>query len=42
VRRSILDPATHVVRGYPNQMPSYRGQLSEEELLKLLAYLRTR
>jgi cytochrome c oxidase subunit 2 len=41
VRRSILDPATHVVRGYPNQMPSYRGQLSEEELLKLLAYLRT-
>jgi protein SCO1/2 len=40
VRESILDPEKKVVAGYPNLMPSYRGQLREDELDDLLAYIR--
>jgi cytochrome c oxidase subunit 2 len=42
IRESILDPSRKVVRGYPSpsQMPSYRG-MSEEELIQLIAYLRS-
>lgn len=41
LRTSILDPGQHIVSGFSNRMPSYRGQLTEEEILKLLTYLRT-
>lgn len=40
MRESILSPATKVVAGYPAVMPTYQGQLSEEALLQLLAYLK--
>jgi cytochrome c oxidase subunit 2 len=42
VRESILDPSRKIVSGYPSpsQMPSYRG-ISEEELIQLIAYLRS-
>jgi cytochrome c oxidase subunit 2 len=39
LRESILDPSAHVVHGYPDVMPSYRGRLSEPELLSLVLYL---
>jgi cytochrome c oxidase subunit II len=41
VRESILDPAVRVVAGFEPLMPSYRAQLNEEDLIKLLAYLKT-
>jgi|SRR5688572_21937035 len=41
VRESILDPAVRVVAGFEPLMPSYRAQLNEEDLIKLVAYLRT-
>ena len=40
VRRSMLEPAADVVRGYPPTMPSYRGALSEAELEALVAFVR--
>jgi cytochrome c oxidase subunit 2 len=42
LRESIVDPAARVVAGYEPLMPSYRSQLSEEELIGLIAYLKTR
>jgi cytochrome c oxidase subunit 2 len=41
VRESILNPAAKIVAGYQPQMPTFQGQLSEEQLLQLVAYIRT-
>lgn len=38
VRESILEPAAKVVNGYPGNMPSFQGQLSEDQLSGLIAY----
>lgn len=40
VRSSILDPSSQLVAGHEAIMPTYRGQVSEEELLELLRYIR--
>jgi cytochrome c oxidase subunit 2 len=40
LRESIVAPKRHVVQGQAPLMPSYAGQLSEEELQDLVAYLR--
>ncbi len=39
---SILLPNIQIVAGYAPIMPSFSGQLSEEDLLALIAYLKTR
>lgn len=41
LRESILDPGAKIVAGYPNLMPSFRGVLSEAEVLELIAYIRS-
>lgn len=41
VRESIMDPMKKIVKGYAPQMPTYRGQLSDEEVNQLIAYLKT-
>jgi cytochrome c oxidase subunit 2 len=41
VRRSILDPHAELVAGYPPIMPTYEGQINEEELLTLVEYIRS-
>jgi cytochrome c oxidase subunit 2 len=41
LRDSILFPAKQIVGGYTNDMPSYQGKVSEEELLELIAYLKS-
>ena len=41
VRESILDPAVKIVKGFEPLMPAYRTQLHEEDLIKLIAYLKT-
>jgi cytochrome c oxidase subunit 2 len=41
LRESILDPAAKVVQGYQPLMPTYKGQLSEEELLQLIIYIKS-
>jgi cytochrome c oxidase subunit 2 len=39
VRESILTPAAKVVLGFQPVMPTYQGQVSEEQLLALIAYI---
>jgi len=41
LRDCILLPAGQVVAGYPPLMPSFSGQLSEEDLLALIAYIKS-
>lgn len=41
VRESILDPKAKVVAGYSPVMPSYKGQLSDDDIESLIAYLKT-
>jgi cytochrome c2 len=41
LRESILEPARHVVRGFPAEMPSYVGVLGDAEIESLVRYIRS-
>jgi cytochrome c oxidase subunit II len=41
LRDCILTPRSFTVAGYPPVMPNFSGQLKEDELLKLIAYIRS-
>ncbi len=41
IRDCILNPRTFTVAGYPPIMPDFSGQLSEDDLLKLIAYIKS-
>jgi cytochrome c oxidase subunit 2 len=40
LRQSILDPGSQVVAGFEPIMPTYEGQLTEDQLLQLVAYIK--
>lgn len=39
IRESILNPAAKIVAGFDNIMPTFQGQIDEEEMYRLIAYL---
>jgi cytochrome c oxidase subunit 2 len=41
IRESILNPQSKLVKGFQPLMPTFQGQVSEEDLLKLLAYVKS-
>ena len=41
IRESLFEPKAKVAKGYPAAMPSYRGQLSEDQVLALIAYIKS-
>lgn len=41
IRESILNPTAKVAAGFTPIMPTFSGQLTEDELIKLLAYVKT-
>jgi cytochrome c oxidase subunit 2 len=41
LRESILNPTAKIVVGYQPLMPTYQGQISEDELFQLIAYIRS-
>lgn len=41
IRDHILFPAKNIPAGYTNDMPSFEGHISEDDLLKLIAYIRS-
>jgi cytochrome c oxidase subunit 2 len=41
VRESIVSPTAKVVAGYQPVMPTFQGQVSEEQLIDLVAYIRS-
>ena len=41
IRESILNPTAKVVQGYAPIMPTFQGQVSEEQLLALIEYIKS-
>jgi cytochrome c oxidase subunit 2 len=42
LRESILDPNVKITSGFePNIMPTFRGQVSEENVIQLIAYIKS-
>lgn len=43
LKESILDPQAHIVGGFPkpSPMPSYQGQLSDQEIGDIIEYIKT-
>ena len=41
IRESILDPKAKIVAGYQPLMPAFQGQLTEEQILSLTAYIKS-
>ena len=41
VRESVLNPSSKIVYGYQNIMPTFQGQITEEELIDLVEYVKS-
>lgn len=41
IRNSILNPHSQIVAGYPLMMSTYQGQLTEEQIVQITAYLKS-
>ena len=41
IRNSILNPSSQVVEGYQPIMPTFKGQVTEEQLMALVAYVKS-
>jgi cytochrome c oxidase subunit 2 len=43
IRESVLNPNAKIVGGFPSpsDMPTYQGQISEEGLLQIVAYIKS-
>jgi cytochrome c oxidase subunit 2 len=41
IRESILNPQAKIVAGWPPVMPTYQGQVTEEQLNELISYVRS-
>lgn len=39
IRRSIYEPDAMVVKGYQNIMPSFKGQIDEQQVFEIIAYI---
>jgi cytochrome c oxidase subunit II len=41
IRDSILLPQSQITAGYPNIMPTYQNVLGEDDVMKLVAYIKS-
>jgi cytochrome c oxidase subunit 2 len=41
LRESILEPSAKIVAGYPDQMPTFKGMLKDEEIGAIIAYIKS-
>jgi len=41
IRESILEPGAKIVRGFKPVMPTFQGQISDEQLNALVAYVKS-
>jgi len=41
IRESILSPLSKIVKGFPPAMPTFAGQLNEEQVMALIAYVKS-
>ncbi|MGH9327952.1 MAG: cytochrome c oxidase subunit II [Terriglobia bacterium] len=41
IRRSILEPSAQIVAGFKPIMPTFQGQISEDQILEIIAYIKS-
>ena len=41
IRESIVKPMAKITAGFDPIMPTYQGQIGEEQILQLVAYIKT-
>lgn len=41
LKESIIDPGATIVKGYPNVMPTFKGQLSEDDIAAIVDYMKS-
>jgi cytochrome c oxidase subunit 2 len=41
LRQAIVDPNSLVLPNYPPIMPTFQGQVNEEQVLQLIAYVKS-
>lgn len=41
IRNSILNPGSQIVEGYQPIMPTFKGQVTEEQLMQLVSYIKS-
>jgi cytochrome c oxidase subunit 2 len=41
IRESVLDPQAKIVAGFPPTMPPFRGQISDQEIDEIIAYIKS-
>jgi cytochrome c oxidase subunit II len=41
IRESVLNPQAKIVTGFGPIMPSFQGQVSEDQLLQVMAYIKS-
>jgi cytochrome c oxidase subunit 2 len=41
IRESILNPQAKIVQGFGPIMPTFQGQVSEDQLVQLIAYIKS-
>lgn len=41
IRNSILNPSAQVVEGFQPIMPTFKGQVTEEQLVSIVAYIKS-
>jgi cytochrome c oxidase subunit 2 len=41
LRESLLNPQAKIVAGFPPLMPTFQGLVTEEQLLQLIAYVKS-
>jgi cytochrome c oxidase subunit II len=41
IRNSILNPSSQIVEGYQPIMPTFKGQVTEQQLMSLVAYIKS-
>ena len=41
IRESVLNPSAKIVYGFQNIMPTFQGQLNEDEMIQLIEYIKS-
>lgn len=41
IRESIYDPGAKIAKGFPSVMPTFKGQLSDDDIAAIIAYIKT-
>jgi hypothetical protein len=41
IRESVLNPSAKIVYGFQNIMPTFQGQLNEDEMIQIIEYIKS-